>query len=119
MRQAPTAQEARLWDALRARQLGGFKFRRQLPIGPYVVDFVCLQQRLIVEADGPFHFDDGDRDAWFAEAGYRVLRFTNQQIATNLEGVLTSILAKASPRRSFSPCGRRWPLGEGSDEGTP
>jgi very-short-patch-repair endonuclease len=103
MRRAPTVQEARLWDELRGRKLGGFKFRRQAPIGPYVADFVCLERRLIVEADGPFHFDDGERDIWLRANGYRVLRFSNQQIAAGLDDVLTAILTAAYPRRALSP----------------
>jgi len=102
MRRTPTVQEAYLWNALRDRKLGGFKFRRQAPIGPYVADFVCLERRLIVEADGPFHVDDGERDSWLRANGYRVLRFANQEIAADIERVLATILAAASPRRSFS-----------------
>ena len=103
MRRTPTVQEAQLWHALRDRKLGGFKFRRQTPIGRYVADFVCLERRLIVEADGPFHFDDGERDAWLRANGYRVLRFTNQEIEAGLDNVLAAILAAAAPKRALSP----------------
>ena len=77
-----TASERRLWGCLRARRLGGLKFRRQVPIGPYTVDFLCLRHRLIVEADGPFHdpLEDSKRDSWLRGQGFRVLRFTNSQI---------------------------------------
>ena len=74
--------ERKLWRLLRDRRLEGLKFRRQMVIGPYVVDFVCLRHRLIVEADGPFHDPDRDRvrDAWLSGQGFRVLRFPNAQI---------------------------------------
>jgi len=67
---------------IRGRRLAGFKFRRQVPIGPYVADFACLRHRLIVEADGPLHDPghDARRDAWLSTRGFRVLRFTNAEI---------------------------------------
>jgi very-short-patch-repair endonuclease len=82
LRTNQTASERRLWGLLRARQLKGLKFRRQVPIGPYVVDFLCLRHRLVVEADGPFHIaeQDAKRDAFLRAQGFRVLRFTNGQI---------------------------------------
>jgi very-short-patch-repair endonuclease len=72
--------ERKLWAVLRDRRLAGLKFRRQVPIGPYVADFVCQRHRLIVEADGPFHDDDTARDAWLEAQGYRVLRLKNEMI---------------------------------------
>ena len=98
MRSAPTSNEAKLWNSLRRRALGGLKFRRQAPIGPYVADFVCYGPRLIVEADGPFHEDcahDAVRDAWLVQQGFRVLRFPNEAIATDHQAVLAAILRAA------------------------
>jgi len=99
MRSAPTSNEAKLWNSLRRRALGDLKFRRQAPIGPYVVDFVCLEKRLIVEADGPFHEDGRDegRDAWLNRQGFLILRFPNDMIATDHKAVLAAILRAAKP----------------------
>jgi very-short-patch-repair endonuclease len=89
-----TASERRLWGLLRAKRLDGLKFRRQVPVGPYVVDFLCLRHRLIVEADGPFHSSENDerRDTWLRGQGFRVMRFTNGQINAP-DQVLGAILA--------------------------
>jgi very-short-patch-repair endonuclease len=82
LRANQTACERRLWSVLRAKRLEGLKFRRQVPIGPYTVDFLCLRHRLVIEADGPFHVaeQDAKRDAFLRSQGFRVLRFTNSQI---------------------------------------
>ncbi len=93
MRQSPTAQEARLWSVLRDRRLEDVKFRRQVPLGPYVVDFLCPRHRLIVEADGPFHGDDSVRDRWLNAQGFTVMRFSNDQIAASRPEVLSMICA--------------------------
>src|ERR1700760_2968409 len=95
LRSNPTATERVLWDRLRQRKLGGLKFPRQAPMGPYVLDFLCLRHRLIVEADGPFHDAERDalRDAWLEAKGFRVLRFSNRQIHGSLEEVTDHILA--------------------------
>jgi very-short-patch-repair endonuclease len=97
MRQEPTKAEKHLWLHLRRKQLGGYKFRRQHPIGPYIVDFCCVEKMLIVEADGDVHAfqesNDRERTKWLEEAGYRVLRFTNQNILQQAEAVLETILA--------------------------
>ena len=95
MRHAPAATEDRLWSRLRNRGLEGLKFRRQAPIGRFVVDFVCARHRLIVEADGPFHDQERDavRDAWLVGQGYRVVRFSNAEIAGSIEIVLDRILS--------------------------
>ena len=89
--------EFRLWTALRSRHLAGYKFRRQHPIGPFIVDFACTRRRLVIEADGSQHIgnaaDDEKRTAWLRRHGWRVLRFWNSDILTNTEGVLESILA--------------------------
>jgi len=107
MRSEPTEAEHRLWQILRAKRLAGFKFKRQLPIDHYIVDFVCLRERLIVEADGGQHsgsVGDKRRDAYLKSQGFRVLRFWNNEIFENEEGVLTSILsALQSPLPNPSP----------------
>ena len=94
LRNNPTATERVLWERLRQRKLGGLKFRRQTPMGPYVLDFLCLRYRLIVEADGPFHDPERDavRDAWLTTKGFRVLRFSNREIHNEPELVADRIL---------------------------
>ncbi|MEX0316477.1 MAG: endonuclease domain-containing protein [Ruegeria sp.] len=94
LRQDQTEAEKRLWFALRARQFRGLKFRRQVPIGPYIVDFLCAERTLVVEADGGQHADaltDQRRDQWLEGQGFRVLRFSNSDILTNLPGVLARL----------------------------
>ncbi len=95
LRRTPTATERALWDRLRQRRLGGLKFRRQMPLGDYVVDFACLRHRLIVEADGPLHDvqRDAARDAWLTGQGFRVLRFSNAEIHGSPDLVTDRILA--------------------------
>ncbi len=92
MRRNPTPAERVLWRALRSKQLHGLKFRRQVPIGPYIADFYSPPLRLVVEIDGEAHAaapePDARRDAWMRAQGLRVLRFTNRDIRVNLEGVL-------------------------------
>ena len=93
MRHVPSSTEALLWRLLRDRRLNGLKFRRQVVFGPYIVDFVCIKCRLVVEADGPFHDPgaDAERDAWLDRKGLRVLRFTNAQIQDDRFTVLDAI----------------------------
>ena len=94
IRTNPTDAERRLWTMLRDRRLASFKFRRQLVIPPYIVDFVCLEQRLIVEADGSQHADseyDARRDAFLRAEGFEVLRFWNNDILGNAQGVFEAI----------------------------
>ena len=91
--------EAKLWELLRDRRLVGLKFRRQTPIGTYIVDFVCLEHRLIIEADGPFHGPhDETRDAWLRGQDFRVLRFPNDRIGCDPKGVLADIRRATEPR---------------------
>lgn len=96
MRHGGTDAEGRLWQALRARQLQGAKFRRQVPLGDYVADFLCFEARLIVEVDGGQHSleRDGARTAWLESQGFRVVRFWNNEVLGNLEGVLRMIAAE-------------------------
>ncbi|MEE9434238.1 MAG: endonuclease domain-containing protein [Sphingorhabdus sp.] len=93
MRNNPTEPEKRLWRHLSRAQLAGHKFRRQQVIGYYIADFVCSARKLIVEVDGDTHDETKDRlrDNKLAEHGYRVIRVTNQDVMTNMEGVLTFI----------------------------
>ena len=93
LRQNATECEKQLWAALRNRQLDGFKFRRQATIGPYVVDLLCAEHRLIVEVDGGQHSDEADlsRTRFLEGQGYSVIRFWNHEVIENLDGVLVSI----------------------------
>ena len=90
-----TDAEQRLWYHLRAHRFMGLKFKRQKPIGRYIVDFVCMEHRLIIELDGGQHAEqatyDRQRDAWLHGEGYRVLRFWNNDVLQELEGVLERI----------------------------
>jgi very-short-patch-repair endonuclease len=91
LRRRSTDAEWTLWLALRDRRFGGFKFARQHPIGPYYVDFVCREQRLIIEVDGGQHADsatDRRRDCHLASLGYRIVRVWNSDVLGNLAGVL-------------------------------
>ena len=94
LRQNSTNVERRLWYRLRSRSINGHKFVRQEPIGPYVVDFICREKRLIVELDGGQHADsqrDRVRDKWLVDHGYRVMRFWNNDVMRNMDGVLETI----------------------------
>jgi very-short-patch-repair endonuclease len=95
LRQNPTEAEKGLWSKLRLKQLDGHRFRRQVPIGPFVVDFCCLARRLIVEVDGGQHSSDAAKDArrteWLERQGFRVLRFWNNDVLGNIDGVLATI----------------------------
>src|ERR1700681_2117721 len=95
LRRDATDAERRLWSALRDRRLSDYRFRRQYPIGRFIVDFACTGHRLIVEADGGQHADneaDRRRTAWLENEGWRVLRFWNNDILANAEGVVQTIL---------------------------
>jgi len=93
LRRDATDAERELWQHLRNRQLAGAKFRRQVPIGRYIADFLCADARLIVEVDGGQHSDatDAARTDWLEAQGFRVIRFWNHEVLTNIEGVLTRI----------------------------
>jgi very-short-patch-repair endonuclease len=97
LRRRSTDAELLVWQHLRDRRLGGFKFRRQHPIGRYIVDFVCPECRLVVELDGSQHMvnrtADAKRTRDLAQAGYRVLRFWDNDVLRSTEAVLASILA--------------------------
>ena len=94
LRRNQTAPEQRLWRILRNRRFADFKFRRQVPIGPYIADFACLGARLIIELDGSQHAQsvrDTIRDQWFFNDGYRVLRIWNNELSTQHDAVLEAI----------------------------
>jgi very-short-patch-repair endonuclease len=109
MRRSATAPERLIWNALRSRRLGGFKFKRQVWIGAYIADFLCAEAKVIVELDGSQHSDAADydrqRDASLAEAGYLSLRFWNNDVIENLEGVLRTV-QQACEARLPSPSRR-------------
>ncbi len=94
LRRDRTEAEDRLWQVLRNRQLGGFKFRFQASIFPFVADFLCVEAGLIVEVDGGQHSEAADarRTACFEGSGYRVIRFWNNEVIENLDGVAATIL---------------------------
>ena len=99
LRISSTDTEKYLWKYLRGKQLTGFKFRRQHTIGRYIVDFVNLERRIIIELDGGQHLEnkkDKLRDKWLKERGYDVLRFWDNEVLTNVEGVLEVIKEKIS-----------------------
>ena len=100
MRQQPTPAENQVWQALRTKKIVGRKWRRQVPIGPYIVDFFCPELRLVVEVDGATHADgalDEMRDRWLRLQGYDVLHFWNNEVLGNLSGVLERIAPYPSP----------------------
>jgi len=95
-----TAAEWRLWQALRVRQLGGLKFRRQHPVGPFVLDFYCPAGKLVIELDGGVHDEQAEQDEartqHLESYGYRVLRFRNEEVFADLPAVLDRIAQAAS-----------------------
>jgi very-short-patch-repair endonuclease len=102
LRKEQTDAEKALWTHLRNRQPEELKFRRQQPIGKYIVDFVCFEKMLVVEIDGGHHGEeevlkkDMVRDEWFSARGYMVLRFGNHEVLKNPDGVLTTILERCA-----------------------
>ena len=96
LRKAATVTERHLWRYLRDRQLAGFRFRRQVPIGNYIADFACLDAKLVIEVDGGQHLEqrayDAHWDAELIERGYQVLRFWDNDVLLNIESVLVVIL---------------------------
>jgi len=101
LRKNQTEAENLLWRHLRGKQLEGLRFRRQHPIGRYIADFVCLDKRLVLELDGGQHgmdqekIKDDVREQWLKKEGYRVLRFWNNDVLANLEGVMETIRLNA------------------------
>ena len=101
MRRIATDAERKLWFLLRDRRLDGIKFRRQVPFGPYVLDFVCFDRKLVVEVDGGQHAElkaDTVRDARLQARGFRVVRYWNTDVLKNPDGVLTDLLAQLAAK---------------------
>jgi len=93
LRRDMTDAERRLWHALRNRRISEAKFRRQVPVGPYIADFLCVAARLVIEVDGGQHVEDGPRRTSYLESqGYRVIRFWNNEVLANLDGALERIV---------------------------
>jgi very-short-patch-repair endonuclease len=111
LRADATEAEIRLWSKLRRKQLDGFRFRRQQPMGDYIVDFFCPEADLIIEVDGGQHVDESPvRADWLARRGYRVMRFWNNEVLANTDGVLETILdalqasrTRRDPNKKKSP----------------
>ncbi len=91
LRRDQTPSEARLWESLRGLRMDGWKWRRQVPVGPFIVDFVCLEAAIAVELDGGIHAEQADRDArrdaYLRASGLQVLRFWNSQLSADFDGV--------------------------------
>jgi len=100
LRNNPTDAEKLLWYFLRCRYFKELKFRRQVPLGPYIVDFICFSKKLVIELDGGQHNEDKNilrdknRDGWLENEGFAILRFWNDDVLRNIEGVLERILEK-------------------------
>ncbi len=96
MRRQPTELEKRLWRHLSNSQLGGYKFRRQAVLAPFIADFLCPQKGLIVELDGETHRAEADlrRDRELAARGFTTIRFTNDDVGDNMDGVLITLLER-------------------------
>jgi very-short-patch-repair endonuclease len=102
LRKRMTESERALWSLLRRKQLEGYRFRKQVPIGKYIVDFACLDARLVVEVDGGQHGEsasDAERDAWLRSQRFRVLRFWNNDVLKNPEGVMQMVLRALEAKR--------------------
>jgi len=100
LRHRMTDSERQLWTQLRAHRMTPWKFKRQQPLGPYIVDFVCFQAHLIIEVDGGQHLDsepDRIRGAWLEGQGFRVLRFWNNEVLKEMPAVLEKIIEVLSP----------------------
>jgi very-short-patch-repair endonuclease len=121
MRNRPTDAERRLWAMLRDLRFRPFKFRRQVPIGAFIADFVCYETRLIVEADGGQHCEsaaDARRTAWLESQGYRVLRFWNHEILAQPRDVMDRLYtALNSPSPRSPSASRPLPRGEREESG--
>jgi len=107
LRNRPTEAEKLLWRHLRAKQLEGLKFRRQQPIDNYVVDFVCFEKRIVIEIDGGQHAIQRDkdivRDKYLIENEFKILRFWNNEVLQNIEGVLEVIRENCLCHPPLSP----------------
>jgi very-short-patch-repair endonuclease len=104
LRSQLTDAERKLWYYIRARRFQGIKFRRQVPLGPFIVDFLCDRARLVIELDGGQHTErkasDAARTQWLESRGYSVIRYWNNEVLNNIEGVLENLSATLSPALS-------------------
>ncbi len=102
LRKRQTIAESKLWQKLRKRQIQGFKFRRQFPIGSYFADFCCMDKKLVIEVDGGIHMntknEDENRSHYIRELGFRVLRFSNAEILADIDAVCDQIVVTLSHR---------------------
>jgi very-short-patch-repair endonuclease len=112
LRQNTTEAEKRVWQILRSQQMNGYKFRRQVPIGRYIADFVCHEARLILEIDGGQHDrsspQEAERSRFLQNEGYRILRFWNNEVLANLDGIHATIaaeLGRITPTQTLPPQG--------------
>ncbi len=124
LRNSPTEAEWALWRHLRLRQMDGCKFRRQQPLGRYIVDFVCQEERLVVELDWGQHAEkvaaDAARTAWLEAQGFRLIRFWNQDVLQKMpavrENIRQALLEERPPTRSLPRKGGREMKGEGEGQ---
>ena len=126
LRQHSTDAELALWMRLRSRQLAGWKFRRQVPMGKYIVDFVCFERKVVIEVDGGHHQEqaryDTTRTTWLESQGFRVFRFWNHEILTDVEAVQEALLGalQGDAPSPQSPSPQPSPIkGEGEDSSPP
>ena len=124
LRQTMTRAETLLWRYLKADRIDGLGFRRQAPIRNYIADFVCMSAKIVVELDGEsYDFEerqnaDQNRDAFFVSEGFQVLRFTNEQVMSNLEGVVETIRRTAADRLRGLPLSPTLPHKGGGSRNT-
>ncbi|MER9583763.1 endonuclease domain-containing protein [Mesorhizobium sp. M0276] len=113
MRRVMTDAELKLWNELRAHRLMGLSFRRQVPIGPYIVDFACSDKKLIIEVDGSQHADaehferDSERSAYLKSSGWTILRFWNDDVIRDIDNVCQHIVIEAGLAGAEMPAGER------------
>jgi very-short-patch-repair endonuclease len=106
LRENSTDAERLFWSRVRGHRLRGYKFKRQYPIGTFIVDFACIEEKLVVELDGGQHAGserDRQRDTRLIEEGYRVLRFWNNDVLSNIEGVVQTVIKNLRPSPQPSP----------------
>jgi very-short-patch-repair endonuclease len=121
LRKRPTEEERIVWGELRKRRIDGLKFRRQHPLGPYIVDFVCLERRFVFEIDGVQHGEteglryDAARTAWLTTEGYTVYRAWNWEIRENLDGVMMSLFDELGLLTEVTPTPALPPQGGGGE----
>ena len=119
LRRSSTDVEKKLWHRIRDKQIEDFRFRRQRPIGKFIVDFICLDARLIVELDGGQHAEntlgDSKRTEFLESLGYKVVRFWNNEVIENMEGVLDRLREELLSTRSLTPPSALPLAGEGTD----